>query len=158
MVNNSLNPVFNELVRLPVRVPVLNDKLTIKVSDYDHGGYDDLVADCVFSLNDIVAKKTLPPRWVPLYGIGGLGDLAACREALPHAQLETCYKVSSKPNSNTNPNPNPNPHPSPHPNPNPDPNPEPNPNPNPPPGCAPVEGRGAAQLAAAGLGSGLGFG
>ena len=46
----------------------------------------------MFSLNDIVAKKTLPPRWVPLYGIGGLGDLAACREALPHAQLETCYK------------------------------------------------------------------
>ena len=94
---------------------------TIKVSDYDHGGYDDLVADCVFSLNDIVAKKTLPPRWVPLYGIGGLGDLAACREALPHAQLETCYKVSSTPNSKTNPNPNPNPRPSPHPNPNPNP-------------------------------------
>ena len=56
-------------------------------------GYDDLVADCIFSLNDIVSKRTLPPRWVPLYGIGGLGDLAASREALPHAQLETCYKV-----------------------------------------------------------------
>ena len=83
----------------------------------------------MFSLNDIVAKKTLPPRWVPLYGIGGLGDLAACREALPHAQLETCYKVSSTPNSKTNPNPNPNPRPSPHPNPNP--NPDPNPHPNP---------------------------
>ena len=58
-------------------------------------GYDDLVADCIFSLNDIVSKRTLPPRWVPLYGIGGLGDLAASREALPHAQLETCYKVSA---------------------------------------------------------------
>ena len=30
---------------------------------------------------------------MPLYGIGGLGDLAATRELLPHAQLETCYKV-----------------------------------------------------------------
>ena len=50
------------------------------------------MADCIFSLNDIVTKRTLPPRWVPLYGIGGLGDLAASREALPHAQLETCYK------------------------------------------------------------------
>ena len=29
-------------------------------------GYDDLVADCIFSLNEIVSKRTLPPRWVCL--------------------------------------------------------------------------------------------
>jgi hypothetical protein len=92
VVNNSLNPVFNELVRLPVRTPVMNDQVTIKVSDYDHGGYDDLVADCHFSLNSIIAKGTLEPRWVPLYGIGGVGDLAGMREKFPHARLDTCYK------------------------------------------------------------------
>ena len=92
VVNNSLSPVFNELVRLPVRVPVMNDAITIKVSDYDHGGYDDLVSDCHFSLNEIVRHGTLEPRWVPLYGIGGVGDLAAMRERYPHASLDTCYK------------------------------------------------------------------
>ena len=65
--NPNLDPSPNpNQVRLPVRVPVMNDQLTIKVSDYDHGGYDDLVADCIFSLNEIVSKRTLPPRWVCL--------------------------------------------------------------------------------------------
>ena len=35
MINNSLNPVFNELLRLPVQLPLLHDTVTVSVSDYD---------------------------------------------------------------------------------------------------------------------------
>ena len=38
VVPNSLNPVFNELLRLPVQLPLLYDTLTVSVSDYDQGG------------------------------------------------------------------------------------------------------------------------
>ena len=54
---------------------------------YTCTGYDDLVADCIFSLNDIVTKRTLPPRWVP------------------------SPSPSPSPNYNSNPNPSSNPSP-----------------------------------------------
>ena len=41
------------------------------VSDYDQGGYDDLVADTTFSLNEIVRQGELQPHWIPLYGVKG---------------------------------------------------------------------------------------
>ena len=43
--NNTLNPVFNELLRMPLKLPLLNDTLTLRLADYDQGGYDDLIAD-----------------------------------------------------------------------------------------------------------------
>ena len=47
----------------------MHDQITISVSDYDHGGYDDLVADTAFSLNEIVRRGAFDPYWIPLYGI-----------------------------------------------------------------------------------------
>ena len=64
VVQNSLNPQFNELLRLPVQLPIMYDSVTVSVSDYDQGGYDDLVADTVFSLNDIVKNGEVEPHWI----------------------------------------------------------------------------------------------
>ena len=36
--NNSLNPLFNELLRIPVVLPTMNDVITVSVSDYDQAG------------------------------------------------------------------------------------------------------------------------
>ena len=145
MFHNSLNPLFNELLRIPVVLPTMNDTITISVSDYDQGGYDDLVAggavayrhtpshtvthrhtpshtvthrhtpshtvtqrhtplhtiahryddlvaDCKFSLSEIKTKGTIEPRWIPLYGIKGSKGLQDLREQFPHMSLDTCYK------------------------------------------------------------------
>ena len=92
IVRNSLNPSFNELLRLPVQLPIMYDSVTVSVSDYDQGGYDDLVADTSFSLNEIVRKGELQPHWIPLYGIKGSVGLQEIREKLPHVPLDTCYK------------------------------------------------------------------
>ena len=92
VVQNSLNPQFNELLRLPVQLPIMYDSVTVSVSDYDQGGYDDLVADTVFSLNDIVKNGEVEPHWIPLYGIKGRVGLQDLRERLPHVPLDTCYK------------------------------------------------------------------
>ena len=92
VVNNSLNPCFNELLRLPVQLPIMYDNVTVSVSDYDQGGYDDLVADTTFSLNEIVKSGELQPHWIPLYGIKGRVGLQDIRAKLPHVPLDTCYK------------------------------------------------------------------
>ena len=93
VVPNSLNPVFNELLRFPVRLPIMYDTLTISVSDFDQGGYDDLMADTTFSLNDIVRQKELSPHWIPLYGVAGKVGLQELRAKLPPSTpLNTCYK------------------------------------------------------------------
>jgi len=92
VVRNNLSPSFNELLRLPVQLPIMYDTVTVSVSDYDQGGYDDLVADTTFSLNDIVARKQIAPHWIPLYGIKGGEGLQSIRERLPHVPLNTCYK------------------------------------------------------------------
>lgn len=93
VVRNNLSPSFNELLRLPVQLPIMYDTVTVSVSDYDQGGYDDLVADTTFSLNEIVARKQIAPHWIPLYGIKGGEGLQSIRERLPHVPLNTCYKV-----------------------------------------------------------------
>ena len=92
VVRNSLNPYFNELLRLPVQLPIMYDVVTVSVSDYDQGGYDDLVADTQFSLNEIVKQGELAPHWIPLYGIRGSVGLQDIRAKLPHVPLDTCYK------------------------------------------------------------------
>lgn len=92
VVRNSLNPSFLELLRLPVQLPILYDNVTISVSDYDQGGYDDLVADTTLSLNSIVKDREVSPFWIPLYGIKGSTGLQEVREKLPHVPLNTCYK------------------------------------------------------------------
>ena len=38
MIRNELDPVFNELLRLPVELPKMNDALTITVADFDPSG------------------------------------------------------------------------------------------------------------------------
>ena len=38
VVRNNLNPYFNELLRLPVQLPIMYDGVTVSVSDYDQGG------------------------------------------------------------------------------------------------------------------------
>ena len=92
VVHNSLNPGFNELLRLPVQLPLMYDNVIVSVSDYDQGGYDDLVADTNLSLNDIVKQGELQPHWIPLYGIQGRVGLQDIRAKLPHVPLDTCYK------------------------------------------------------------------
>ena len=39
----------------------MHDTVTLSVSDYDEGGYDDLCADTTFSLNEIISKGEVPP-------------------------------------------------------------------------------------------------
>lgn len=68
------------------------DSATLSISDYDQGGYDDLVADYKFSLNEIVHKGEMLPTWIPLYGIKGREGLQDIRGRLPHVALDTCYK------------------------------------------------------------------
>ena len=92
VVRNNLNPSFLELLRLPVQLPILYDNVTISVSDYDQGGYDDLVADTTLSLNAVVKKGQVEPYWIPLYGIKGSTGLQTVRDKLPHVPLNTCYK------------------------------------------------------------------
>ena len=92
VVANSLNPVFNELLRLPVQLPLLYDRFSLSVSDYDQGGYDDLVADHVFSIDEVVRKGQVEPHWICLYGIKGREGLQDIRARLPHVPLDTCYK------------------------------------------------------------------
>ena len=70
----------------------MHDTVTLSVSDYDEGGYDDLCADTTFSLNEIVRKQEIRPRWIPLYGIKGREGLQDIRQRLPHVPLDTCYK------------------------------------------------------------------
>jgi len=92
VMRNSLNPTFNELLRLPVRMPMINDTVTIAVSDFDQGGYDDLVADTSFTLRQIINRGRTEPHWICLYGIKGREGLQDLRERLPHVPLDTCYK------------------------------------------------------------------
>ena len=80
------------MLRLPVQLPIMYDTLTISVSDYDQGGYDDLVADHKFSINEIVKVGEMAPTWIPLYGIKGREGLQDIRTRLPHVPLDTCYK------------------------------------------------------------------
>ena len=61
--------------------------MTIKVSDYDHGGYDDLVANCHL-LNEI-AKGTLEPRWVRLSA--SMAWATSRMPRIPARALDTCY-------------------------------------------------------------------
>ena len=94
---NSLNPTYNELLRLPIMLPIFNDKLVISVSDYDQGGYDTLVADIVLSVNEILRRGEIKPYWVNLYGVQGIEGLQSIRERLWRSDnmrvpLETCYK------------------------------------------------------------------
>ena len=68
-VKNTLNPVFNERLGMPLKLPLLNDTLTLRLADYDQGGYDDLIADVHFSLNEVVRAGTVEPHWRCLYGV-----------------------------------------------------------------------------------------
>ena len=56
MIRNELEPVFNELLRLPIELPKMNDTLTITVADFDPSGYDATIAEATIGLNELVAK------------------------------------------------------------------------------------------------------
>ena len=90
--NNTLNPVFNELLRMPLKLPLLNDTLTLRLADYDQGGYDDLIADVHFSLNEVVRAGTVEPHWRCLYGVYNTKGMKQVRTKLGQADLETAYK------------------------------------------------------------------
>lgn len=76
-----------------MQLPLMHDTVTLSVSDYDQGGYDDLVADTTFSLNEIVTKGEVQPHWIPLYGVHGSKGLQDLRTSLPNVTLDTCYKA-----------------------------------------------------------------
>ena len=92
VVQNSINPHFNELLRLSIQMPMMYDGLIISVYDQDQGSYDDLIADTSFSLNKVVSEGEIQPHWIPLYGIKGSEGLQHIRQRLPHVALDTCYK------------------------------------------------------------------
>jgi Ca2+-dependent lipid-binding protein len=52
-VKNSLNPTWDEEMRLPIILPSLSDKISISVWDYDRLSEDELVGQFHMSLRDL---------------------------------------------------------------------------------------------------------
>lgn len=86
--------VYNEMLRLPVRLPTFMDKITVGVYKFDPSGYDALIADTSFSLYDLVNEGERAPHWINLNGVEGTEDLQGVREHLDRSAsvLETSYK------------------------------------------------------------------
>ena len=98
VVRETHNPVYNQMLRLPARLPTFLDKITISINKYEESAPDMLIADMCVSLSELVKRREIAPHWVNLYGVEGEHDLRVVREQLKRgvdtfeSTLETSYK------------------------------------------------------------------
>ena len=67
-ISSSLNPVFNEMLYIPVIYPSIIDKIIIKVKDKDTIGKNETIGSLIFRTTDILAGSYRALRWHYIYG------------------------------------------------------------------------------------------
>lgn len=65
----TYDPVWNEELLLPASLPTINDRIILRLYDWDSGPMaDELMGTVAFSIKDILDNKYKQPFWVNIYG------------------------------------------------------------------------------------------
>eukprot|EP00002_Diphylleia_rotans_P037674 TRINITY_DN8442_c0_g2_i1.p1 TRINITY_DN8442_c0_g2~~TRINITY_DN8442_c0_g2_i1.p1 ORF type:complete len:1061 (-),score=181.13 TRINITY_DN8442_c0_g2_i1:1732-4914(-) len=67
----TLDPVWNEEIRVPVRFPTLNNLACLQLYDQDQGSSDDIIASHFINVSEMFAMKDSKyntPFWINFYG------------------------------------------------------------------------------------------
>lgn len=67
-VENSLSPIFNQILYIPMIYPSIQDNIRMSFKDYDSIGKNDFIGSYYFNLKDIEEGKYLDPQWTYFYG------------------------------------------------------------------------------------------
>jgi C2 domain len=68
----TLEPVFNQELIVPAKLPSLSDRIEVLLYDWDMASNNDLIGACYFSFEEI-RNRPFGPNWVHFYGAAG-GD------------------------------------------------------------------------------------
>jgi len=64
----TLDPVWNEELFIPVSFPTINNRVIVKLFDWEQAQTNELMGSNIFKIEDIKAKKYKDPFWVNIYG------------------------------------------------------------------------------------------
>jgi len=65
----TYDPVWNEELLIPATLPTINEKISLKLIDWESPPQtDETMGSCAFKIDDIIAGKYKKPFWVNIYG------------------------------------------------------------------------------------------
>ena len=92
VIEETRNPVFNQLLSIPASLPNMNKRVKLQVFDYDLTSASDLIGTLYLDFKELQRALYEEPQWMNIYGpnVGVENDFA--EKMLAHGELGSHYR------------------------------------------------------------------